>query len=565
MNEIKHIHLGRQQFTIAVDAHKLLREYIDAIKAQVGVKASDVIDEVEARMAELLTERGVTGDKVVLPEDIAFLKEQLGEPRDFKEDDEPEAQQPLNMGGPKRLFRDTQNGMLAGVCSGLAAYFGLDAVIVRLIFVLLTLMSGTGLLLYLVLWLIVPEAKTTSERLQMRGKAVTVDSLKQVVDRADLPGAARRAHRTFGRVVEGIFKVLLAIVGVVFVIAGSVALLWTMAVSIYFLLHEGKVAGQVLFPVGTNETVAFVSGVVALAIALLFMILIGVAMVRRKWQLPGWGVAALLGVFFVSSSLGVALAANVVPQVQQRFDALHHTQTHRVVAFKNVMLTGDNTTFTYVPDSNYKVAVSYLGSASAPFADVSDADGTLHVDTNHLAKSLHTCTAVCLYSDSDLHVTIYAPSLASVSVQGDNASFASTSAPTEDNMTITAHKSVFVRLDNVSAQNLMLISNKDSDTRTYQLGGIQPANNVDELLRADEDVVNVGQVRHMQVSTNEACDEGDPFVFLNDPWQTLTINGKQVKSDAELMRADRNTDIANDCNCVVDRNGTPIPPAAPRP
>ena len=132
MNEIKHIHLGRQSFTVSVEAYKELHDYLNEIKAQVGKAAGDVVDEVELRMAELLIERGIAGEKVVLPEDVHYLKEQLGEPHDFKDEDEdtaPEADKP-GEAGTKRLFRDSDNAMFAGVAAGLGAYFGVDAVII---------------------------------------------------------------------------------------------------------------------------------------------------------------------------------------------------------------------------------------------------------------------------------------------------------------------------------------------------------------------------------------------------------------------------------------------------
>src|ERR1700729_632294 len=106
MNEVNKVHLGRQAFTISVEAHKELKAYLDAIKKQVGDKS--VVDEVELRMAELLAEHGITGEKVILPADVNFLKEQLGNPKDFKEDTDPidTNDKPADT---KRLFRDTDN------------------------------------------------------------------------------------------------------------------------------------------------------------------------------------------------------------------------------------------------------------------------------------------------------------------------------------------------------------------------------------------------------------------------------------------------------------------------
>src|SRR5438270_6786289 len=104
MNEVTKVHLGRQAFTISVAAHKELRAYLDAIAKQVN--DADVVSEVELRMAELLSERGVSGDKVVLPADVTYIKEQLGSPDDFSDTDSTADPAKTADKNTKRLFRD---------------------------------------------------------------------------------------------------------------------------------------------------------------------------------------------------------------------------------------------------------------------------------------------------------------------------------------------------------------------------------------------------------------------------------------------------------------------------
>src|SRR4051812_43595754 len=106
MNEVTKVHLGRQAFTISISAQKELRTYLDAIEKQVEDK--EVADEVELRMAELLAEHGIKGNKVILPKDIDFLKEQLGNPKDFK-DDSDETHNKDVPADDKQLYRDTDN------------------------------------------------------------------------------------------------------------------------------------------------------------------------------------------------------------------------------------------------------------------------------------------------------------------------------------------------------------------------------------------------------------------------------------------------------------------------
>jgi phage shock protein PspC (stress-responsive transcriptional regulator) len=154
MNEIRHIHLGRLSYTIAADAYKELHDYLEAIRRKAG---KEVVEEVELRIAELLTERGITGDKVVLTKDVDYIKEQLGTPTDFSDDDADEpADQPE---ATKQLFRDPDNAMVAGVAAGLGKYFGIDPLIIRIIFVALTFAGAAGILIYL-RWLLLPWLST---------------------------------------------------------------------------------------------------------------------------------------------------------------------------------------------------------------------------------------------------------------------------------------------------------------------------------------------------------------------------------------------------------------------
>lgn len=318
MNEITKIHLGRQAFTIAVDAHKELQDYLRAIKRHMG-DTDEAVEEVELRMAELLVERGISGDKVVLSKDIDYLKEQLGKPGDFS-DDEAEAVHE-DTTAPKRLYRDTENAMIAGVAAGIGKYLGIDALWVRLVFVVLVFTGGSGILIYVLLWLIVPEAKTPSDRLQMQGKPVTVDALKEVVENADVKGAAGRATKTMGKAVNGVLKVLLAIVGVAIVIGAVVMLAVTIAAGIYLLLNGSRVNEAVVFPIGAPEVAALVCILLFTAIIAVFMLAAGLALTRRHWPLPGWAVGALVVLLIATGSAGTALSFDAAPRVSDRVDS----------------------------------------------------------------------------------------------------------------------------------------------------------------------------------------------------------------------------------------------------
>lgn len=185
MKKTLSIHLGRQLFIIEEDAYDRLQQYLqrleNSLKGEQGV--GEIIEDIEMRFAELLISYLGEHRKVVTIDDVEKCITSLGEPEEISDDspsqEEPSARTYDNYtNGQRRLYRDTENGMLAGVASGLAAYLNLDPVIVRLILVVLFFL-GMGFFLYIILWIVIPNAKTPSERLQMRGRPVTVDTLKE--------------------------------------------------------------------------------------------------------------------------------------------------------------------------------------------------------------------------------------------------------------------------------------------------------------------------------------------------------------------------------------------------
>ena len=191
MKEVYNISLQGISFTIEKDAYEALEIYLGELRLHYGKQEEEVVDDIEERIAELLIEKGCNGDKIVQYKHIEEIIKVLGRPSeiDGKEGD------PESCKVKKGIYRDTRGGIVAGVCSGLGAYFRMDAVWVRIIFILLAVlftapfffvrnflginMSWLGFLflVYLILWIIIPEAKTVSQRCAMRGESQSVDHI----------------------------------------------------------------------------------------------------------------------------------------------------------------------------------------------------------------------------------------------------------------------------------------------------------------------------------------------------------------------------------------------------
>lgn len=173
------INISGTVFHIEDDAYEKLNQYLTGLKLHFGndEDGQEIVADIEARIAEIFNGKK-TGDKeVITMEWVDEVIEIMGVPEDFEADEE---SGPRTSGkNKKRLYRDPEHKTIAGVCGGLAAYFNMDPVIMRLIFVILFVANGLGLLIYIILWIAVPEARTTAQRLEMRGEAVNIDNIEK--------------------------------------------------------------------------------------------------------------------------------------------------------------------------------------------------------------------------------------------------------------------------------------------------------------------------------------------------------------------------------------------------
>ncbi len=263
MKEITRIHLAKIAYDIELDAKKEIQKYIAALERYAD--DSELLGDIEIRITELLAERGVAAGGVIAADDVAAVRAQLGEPSDFA----PEGIGDIAVGsepdGPeKRVYRDVDGAVLGGVLSGIAKYIGIDPLWARLIFLVVLIASfGTALIVYLILWLVIPPARTAAERLRMSGQPVTLASLKQLGEQAG-PAVSESAR---------VLKTVLAV--------GTGIVLVLVAIGVLIAIPFG-VFGLTLY----ND-----SGLIS----------------SWSWQLSAWWVKAVVGLFALSGVLFAAL------------------------------------------------------------------------------------------------------------------------------------------------------------------------------------------------------------------------------------------------------------------
>ena len=222
MTEVEKVSIGGYAFTLEVKAYDIVKQYLDELEAYYSQRegGSEIMEGIEERMAELLYEK-CADDGVASVAEINEIIATLGKPSAIESDEDPELKKEYIPGdtrreGKKRLYRDPTGKMLGGVCSGLAAYFKIDVVLIRIIFIGLFVLGaslhgyhghwefhgygGIAVLAYIALWIAMPEAKTVKQRWEMGV--------------ANPPASSKPAGSELGRVLRILFGVVLLLSGV---------------------------------------------------------------------------------------------------------------------------------------------------------------------------------------------------------------------------------------------------------------------------------------------------------------------------------------------------------------
>lgn len=237
----------------------LLREYLDSLIARLGpgAETNEIIENIETRIAELFAQKLTQEQQIVEEQLVRETIEIIGTPEQIDPEAQGQAQRQSpnpddipNRRNKMRLYRDVDNRIIGGVCSGVAKRLGVDPWLVRIALLLLSVCYGAGVLIYIVLWLAVPAAKTPLQKLEMQGKVMTASTIKAEVNsqfQAAREGFRRRDGKASGferflsklgyallTVLLGSLKVLVYIIGVSLIVVFA---LGTLAVTVLAVLY----------------------------------------------------------------------------------------------------------------------------------------------------------------------------------------------------------------------------------------------------------------------------------------------------------------------------------------
>jgi phage shock protein PspC (stress-responsive transcriptional regulator) len=321
-------------FHIDDDAFERLSRYLNSIKRHfANMEGKDeIITDIESRIAEVLQEKLQDNKQVISIEDIQEVITLMGEPSEMDEDSEYEearTYQTYTYNRGKRLYRDPDGRMIAGVSSGLAAYFNIDPVWVRILFIVSLFAGFFGLIAYIVLWIVIPEAITTAEKLEMRGEPVNISNIERSVrDEFDnvkgkfneFAGEAREtfkkkstgSSRFFDRLIDFIgtvlrvfFKIIAILLGIVFILAGLGFILTFTAgfagLSSFSFFENGELVNfqlmqfmDMIFTSPLLGTMAIVGAVLMFGIPLIMLIYLGFRLLLgKRVKIPYFSITAL--------------------------------------------------------------------------------------------------------------------------------------------------------------------------------------------------------------------------------------------------------------------------------
>ena len=424
MNKTVNINIGGLFFHIDEDAFQKLSRYFDAIKRSLSNSSGkdEIMKDIEMRVAELFTDRQKSDKHVINIKDVDEVVTVMGQPEDYRIDND-EAESATNFASTsrKKLYRDKDRGTIGGVCTGIGHYFGIDAIWIKLFFILFVWAGGAGIITYIILWVIIPEALTTSEKLEMTGEPVTISNIEKKVREEfeivsnriknvdydqlgnKVKSGAESAGSKIGDVFMSIFGVFAKVLGAIIVMFASFSLLGIAIGSIVMMfsstMPENFIINHFQTPIGL-ETPLWIQGLLlllAVGIPLFFLLILGLKLLVTNMKSIGTiAKLSILAVWIIA--LGILVSLGIKEATQIAYDGkdvkkeiinIAKTDTLMVKFVNNDFYSKDryrSTDFKLTQDENNKEII-YSNSVSIEVLKTDEALPYIQVERLAVGKS----------------------------------------------------------------------------------------------------------------------------------------------------------------------------------
>ncbi len=405
------ISIAQTLFTIEEDAYQKLDGYLRSVRAHFSATegGEEVVADIESRIAELFL---ASKRAIITLVEVDAVMVSMGGVEDF--DDEkssgPEMKEKKTeeeRGGTKRLFRDTENGIVAGVSSGLAAYTGVDALWIRILFIVLVLSSGIGILIYIILWLAVPEAKTAAQKLEMQGSPVTIENLTENV-KEKIEDVKKNPSTYFRRIIEGIVAVIGNVarafvtvvgpimrygVGFFLALFGLFAIMGISIVSVGFISDAfGPYVNPSFRDLVSQGWLVFVYFTFLVPAVFLFLFAIGILR-KKQFFTPALGFG-LLGIWCVSvvgmTVWGITFSGEYQKILRESPEYAPVSTTYSISTSTTGLFLSGNEQVKVIQGDERSVQIS--GRAyDMKGLEIEEKDGLLHVKRKHFSEICFLC------------------------------------------------------------------------------------------------------------------------------------------------------------------------------
>src|SRR3989344_5048080 len=381
MKKTINISIGGMSFQIEEDAFERLDAYLKSIKSHFSSypESGEIVSDIEDRVADQFSAKSGVSKIITLP----VVEELIGvmgkaEEMGGEKSENPKASANEFKAFGKRLYRNTDDAIIAGVCSGLAAYIGVDPVWVRLAFAISIFFGGFGVLLYIILWVIVPEAKTDTEKMQMRGEPInlkneeaTIKERVEELKKKDHSGVKKVLSAPFraisavagalGPAVKKLFSIILRIIGFGLTIGAAFALAGLVFAAISIIFNGNS--QYVDFPLkevaaGALFYLAAVSAFFVAFVPVVFIMLVGTSLLAMKSTFTRLGSIGLAALWIVAIAIAANVGFKLAPQIESAINSSENYQTvsKQIDAkdFTKIALSSDYEAAVY-PANEFKV------------------------------------------------------------------------------------------------------------------------------------------------------------------------------------------------------------------
>lgn len=281
MKEITRIHLAKISYDIEVAAKKELESYV--AKLERYANDENLLEDIEIRMTEILAGRGIEKNGVITKEDVDALEAQLGGPEEFMDENDiavGKVGSDDELLPRRRLYRDVESAILGGVLSGAAKYLRINALWTRLGFIVLLFISwGFAAVVYAILWIVLPPARSAADRLALAGKPVTLASLKALNEQDVVSAKDSNTSRVMKNILRygtGTATAAAALISLIVTVWAGIGLAWGVR-------PETSFSDMILWE-SLNGWIAYSGFVLAGLLLAAFFTLLTYALFSRKWN-----------------------------------------------------------------------------------------------------------------------------------------------------------------------------------------------------------------------------------------------------------------------------------------